>query len=46
MIEKKEEYEALMQQVADGKYDGDGPENVAEPVPHEEDGGDLDGDGK
>lgn len=43
MDEKKEEYEALMQQVDEGKYDGDGPDNVAEPGKHEEDGSGLDG---
>ena len=29
-VERLEEYEALMQQVEDGAYDGDGPANVAE----------------
>lgn len=35
--ERKEEFEALMQQVEDGAYDGDGPEDVA-PVSVDEEG--------
>lgn len=34
--DKYAEYTALMQQVDEGKYDGDGPENVVEPKEPEE----------
>lgn len=42
MEERKDEFEALMQQVEDGAYNGDGPEDVA-PVSVGEDEGDEDG---